>query len=146
MVTIIQAETPEHIDEARRIFIEYEKWLGVSLCFQNFQEEMDALPGKYASPAGRLLIAVENGEIAGCVAFRPINKKTCEMKRLFVRERFQGSGLGRQLLKRLISEAKNAGYKKKGSTRGYPEWERQLRCIADMGFARSSPTTRTLTK
>lgn len=139
MVTIIQAETPEHIDEARRIFIEYEKWLGVSLCFQNFQEELDALPGKYASPAGRLLIAVENGEIAGCVAFRPINKKTCEMKRLFVRERFQGSGLGRQLLKRLISEAKNAGYKKMRLDSWIPRMGTAIEMYRRHGFREIEP-------
>lgn len=108
MPEIIQATTPEHMDEARRIFTEYENWLGVSLCFQGFDEEMANLPGKYAPPSGRLLFAIEKGEVAGCVASRRLDEETCEMKRLFVRERFQGMGLGRELIDRLIDEGRRA--------------------------------------
>src|SRR3954470_1060252 len=98
MAEIIEATTPEHMDEARRLFTEYEDWLEVSLCFQGFQEELDTLPGKYAPPKGRLLFAMNGEDVAGCVAFRPIDEETCEMKRLFVRPAFQGSGLGRELI------------------------------------------------
>src|SRR6476620_10741032 len=112
MAEIIQAVTPEHMDEARKIFTEYENWLGVSLCFQGFDEEMAGLPGKYAPPGGRLLFAIENGEVAGCVASRPLDEETCEMKRLFVREKFQGLGLGSDLIEKLIAEGRISGYKK----------------------------------
>src|SRR5205085_8953027 len=90
VIEIIQAQTPDHMDEARKIFTEYENWLGVSLCFQGFDDEMAGLPGKYAPPEGRLLFAMNNGVVAGCVASRPIDEETCEMKRLFVREGSQG--------------------------------------------------------
>ena len=90
MLTIIQAETPDQIAEGREIFREYENWLGVSLCFQGFEEELAALPGKYARPNGRLLLAYSESSLVGCIAFRALDDDTCEIKRLFVREQFQG--------------------------------------------------------
>ncbi len=109
---IIQAETSEQIEQARQLFREYEKWLGVDLCFQSFEEELANLPGKYATPAGRLLLASNGEKITGCIALRKIDDETCEMKRLFVREDFRGSGLGRELIEKLISEAKEIGYRR----------------------------------
>lgn len=109
---IVQAETPEQIEQARQLFREYEKWLGVDLCFQSFEEELANLPGKYAMPSGRLLLASENEKIAGCVALRKIDDETGEMKRLFVRDMFRGSGVGRKLIEELIAEAKKIGYKR----------------------------------
>ena len=109
---IIQAETPEQIEDARRLFREYEAWLGIDLCFQSFEEELKSLPGKYAQPSGRLLLAVHNETTAGCIALRKIDDEMCEMKRLYVRDAFRGSGLGRKLIERVIEEAKEIGYKK----------------------------------
>jgi len=109
---IIQAETPAQIEEARRLFREYEAWLDVDLCFQSFEEELKNLPGKYAAPTGGLFLASVNEKIAGCVALRKIDDETSEMKRLFVRAEFRGSGLGKDLIERLIEEAKVIGYRK----------------------------------
>lgn len=109
---IIEAETPEQIAETRRLFREYEAWLGLDLCFQSFETELASLPGKYAPPTGRLLLAANADEIAGCIALRKIDDETCEMKRLFVRESFRGGGLGNALIERLITEAKAINYKR----------------------------------
>jgi len=139
MAEIIQAETPEHTDEARKIFIEYEEWLGVSLCFQGFEEELNNLPGKYAPPKGRLLFAMNDGEVAGCVAFRPLDEETCEMKRLFVRPAFQGSGLGRELLQKLIAEARTAGYKKMRLDSWIPRMGKAIEMYRRHGFYEIEP-------
>lgn len=109
---IIQAETPEQIEETRRLFREYEKWLDIDLCFQSFAEELANLPGKYAAPSGRLFLIYVEGKVAGCIALRRINDDICEMKRLFVRENFRGSGAGRILIEHLIKEAGKIGYRK----------------------------------
>jgi putative acetyltransferase len=106
----IEHAGPQHLDTVRMLFREYEAMLGEDLCFQGFEEELAGLPGKYAPPSGRLLIALEDGEAAGCVAVRPIDEHTCEMKRLFVRPAFRGVKLGRQLAVRSIEEARAAGY------------------------------------
>jgi putative acetyltransferase len=110
-VSIFQAETPEQIATARELMMEYATALGFDLCFQNFDEELRALPGKYAPPAGRLLLATWNGQAAGLVAMRALEEKgTCEMKRLFVRPGFRGKSLGRVLAEKVIAEARQAGY------------------------------------
>ena len=108
---IIQAETSAQIEDARRLFREYEAWLDVDLCFQSFEEELNTLPGKYAQSSGRLFLAFENEKPAGCIALRKIEDDICEMKRLYVRDDFRGTGLGKMLIERLIEEAKTIGYK-----------------------------------
>ncbi|HWT02322.1 MAG TPA: GNAT family N-acetyltransferase [Pyrinomonadaceae bacterium] len=108
--TFTQAESPEQVAEARELFLEYANWLGFSLCFQNFDKELAELPGAYAPPKGRLLLASQNGETAGCVALRPILDGACEMKRLYVRPAFRGQGLGRALAVRIVEEARALGY------------------------------------
>jgi ribosomal protein S18 acetylase RimI-like enzyme len=105
-----QAESEAHVEEARRLFREYEAAIGVDLCFQNFQSELDGLPGDYAPPSGRLVLAREGEATAGCVALRKIDDGVCEMKRLYVRPQFRGTGLGRRLAERLISGARLIGY------------------------------------
>jgi ribosomal protein S18 acetylase RimI-like enzyme len=109
---IFQAETAEDIEQARILFREYESWLDVDLCFQGFEAELAALPGKYAMPEGRLLLAKDVEKTAGCIALRKIDAETCEMKRLFVRQEFRGSGLGKKLAETLIEEARAIGYRK----------------------------------
>ena len=111
MLTIEQSVSGQAVVETHRLFEEYAASLGVDLCFQDFARELETLPGDYAPPAGRLLLARDDGEIAGCIALRPIDGQICEMKRLYVRPAFRGSGLGRLLVDRIISEARQAGYR-----------------------------------
>jgi putative acetyltransferase len=106
----IQPATVSDLDAVRTLFPEYANSLQVDLCFQGFEQELATLPGKYAPPQGRLLIAKQHGEAAGCVALRHYREDVCEMKRLFVRPAFRGLGLGRDLAVRIIAEAREAGY------------------------------------
>jgi putative acetyltransferase len=111
-VKFIQASQVDEIDSARELFREYEAWLGLDLCFQNFEKELAELPGAYAPPTGRLLLAFENDQLAGCVALRKLSDGVCEMKRLFLRPQFHGKGRGRELAERIIDEARRAGYQR----------------------------------
>ena len=110
MSTLLQAHTSEYIPQVRELFKEYEASIGVDLCFQNFEKELAALPGGYAPPEGRLLLACEGDDIAGCIALRKIDCQTCEMKRLYVRPAFRGSGVGRALVDAILKEAREIGY------------------------------------
>src|SRR3954449_12367470 len=92
----------EEIPAVRALFLEYGASLGFSLCFQSFDQELAALPGDYAPPNGRLLLATSNGDPAGCVALHKLESDICEMKRLYVRPRYRGKGLGRQLADKVI--------------------------------------------
>jgi putative acetyltransferase len=113
----IELRRPRTADELLRtaeIFREYAASLDVDLCFQNFEAELAALPGEYAAPAGHLLLAFVDRQLAGCGALRPLADadyaNACEMKRLYVRPRFRRFGLGRVLAQALLDEARRAGY------------------------------------
>jgi GNAT superfamily N-acetyltransferase len=110
MITIRPAEFPHHRELVRALFREYAESLGFSLCFQGFDEELAALPGKYAPPAGRLLLAWNGDDAVGCVALRPVDAGRCEMKRLYLRPSARAAGLGRRLAERICVEAREAGY------------------------------------
>ena len=112
MLTILDAVAEAQVAEARRLFEEYAASLDVDLCFQGFAQELATLPGKYSPPEGRLLLAVEEGKPAGCVALRPFGSGVCEMKRLYVRPEFRGTGIGRRLVEQIIAEARSAGYER----------------------------------
>jgi len=112
MVKIVQADLPEELQQARGLFEEYAASLGINLCFQDFANELAGLPGDYAPPYGRLLLAREEGQIAGCVALRRIDAGICEMKRLYVRPACRGKGVGRELATAIIAEARRIGYAK----------------------------------
>lgn len=109
---IIEATSPEHIEIARDLFREYQQFLNVDLCFQGFEEELASLPGKYAHPKGAILLAEHEGEIAGCVAVRPIEGETCEMKRLYVKDEFRGLAIGKKLADAIIEKARELNYQK----------------------------------
>lgn len=109
---IIEATTPQQIKIAADLFREYQQFLNVDLCFQGFEQELTTLPGKYTAPAGAILLAEHNGDIAGCVAVRLFEDNTCEMKRLYVKDEFQGLSLGRKLAEAIIVKAKTLGYEK----------------------------------
>ena len=108
---VLQAESPAQVTQARELFLEYAKSLNFDLCFQNFEAELANLPGDYAPPSGRLLLAEQNCQVVGCVALHAIDQAICEMKRLYLRPQARGQGLGRLLTERIISEARAAGYK-----------------------------------
>ncbi|MGE0330622.1 MAG: GNAT family N-acetyltransferase [Ramlibacter sp.] len=111
LITAVQAE---QLDAARDIFREYAAGLGVDLCFQSFDAELASLPGDYAPPRGTLILATIEGQVAGCVALRPLDNvdypNAAEMKRLYVRKAFRGFGLGRQLAEAVMDAARQAGY------------------------------------
>lgn len=101
----------DRLDEVETLFKEYHKHLGVDLCFQNYDEELATLPGKYAYPDGRLYVIYLEDKLAGCIALRRYDDTRCEMKRLFVREQFRGLRLGQILAEKIIHDAKTIGYK-----------------------------------
>jgi len=112
-VNLIPAHSQKHIPLVRDLFKEYAAWLGFDLCFQDFDRELAELPGDYAPPTGRLLLAMEGNQVAGCVALRRFeDDDTCEMKRLYVRPAFRGRGIGRTLAIAIIDEARTIGYKR----------------------------------
>ena len=114
-MNIINAESPQEIDDIRRLFREYEAYLNVDLCFQQFEAELANLPGRYAPPSGTLLLATDGLIAIGCGALRRLDSirgQICEMKRLYVRPEARGLGVGRQIAGRLIEEAVRLGYTK----------------------------------
>jgi GNAT superfamily N-acetyltransferase len=126
------------IADCRALFLEYQRGLGVSLCFQGFDAELAGLPGDYAPPRGRLLIARQGDALAGCVALRPLFHRDAEMKRLFVRPAHRGTGLGRLLARRVILEAGALGYESlKLDT--LPQMHPAQNLYAKLGFRDTAP-------
>lgn len=109
-IEIVQATAPDDIEHGRRLFRAYAAWLNVDLCFQDFEAELAGLPGSYAPPRGRLLLAKADGEVAGCVGLRPLEDGICEMKRLWVEPGFGGTGIGRRLTEAIVNAGHELGY------------------------------------
>lgn len=135
---IVEVTYPQDLVEVRCLFDEYAASLGVDLSYQGFGKELSGLPGAYARPRGRLLLAKVEGEAAACVALRPLDEKACEMKRLFVRPGFQKRGLARALCERLIIEAREAGYTSMVLDT-LPSMSGALRLYETLGFVRRAP-------
>lgn len=107
---IVVARTPEQFAVARQLFLAYADWLGVDLSYQNFAKELGSLPQMYGGSEGRLLLSLVDNTPAGCVGVRKINPSTCEMKRLYVQDKFRGKGIGLALAERIIQTGKELGY------------------------------------
>jgi len=112
MIEIIHAETHEQINHAKLLFMEYAFSLDFSLCFQDFDNEIDTLPGKYSPPDGFILLALSDNKCAGCIALKKLEDGVCEMKRLYVRPGYRNLGIGKLLVEKLINEAREIGYTK----------------------------------
>jgi GNAT superfamily N-acetyltransferase len=108
---VIREAASSELEWVRSLFEEYASSLGVDLSFQEFDREVSALPGDYAPPRGRLLLALRQGQPLGCVGLRPLSDDVCELKRLYVRPAARGSGLGRLLTAKAIDEARRIGYR-----------------------------------
>lgn len=112
VMQLVAGHAAEFIPTVRELFREYAASLDVDLCFQGFEQELAELPGRYAPPTGRLLLAQAGPDFAGCVALRRIDAGVCEMKRLYVRPAFRKHGLGRRLATEIISAAREIGYER----------------------------------
>ena len=138
-LTMRQAELPAHIAQARELFLEYAESLGFSLCFQSFDQELAGLPGDYAPPDGRLLIAEYRGQLAGCVALHKLESTICEMKRLYLRPQFRGKGLGRVLAETVVAEARAIGYRRMRLDTVEPVMPNAVAMYRRLGFVEIEP-------
>jgi GNAT superfamily N-acetyltransferase len=138
MSRIIFAEGENDLRQIRELFLEYADSLGVDLEFQNFKQEVADLPGDYASPRGRLFLVLSNSLPAGCGALRAISSTVCEMKRLYVRPPFRGSGLGKLLAERIIQEARKIGYDSM-LLDTLPTMTQARQLYAELGFQETQP-------
>jgi putative acetyltransferase len=137
--SVVQAESQAQIDHARELFLEYAQSLGFSLCFQNFDKELAGLPGDYAPPEGRLLLAEYDGHLAGCVALHKLEAGICEMKRLYVRPEFRGKRLGRALAEAVTAEARQIGYQSMRLDTVEPVMKDAVAMYRKLGFKEIAP-------
>jgi carbonic anhydrase len=137
---IIQAQSPAEIKQAKKLFLEYAESLEVSLCFQNFEQELAELPGAYAPPEGRLLLAYDDGGPVGCVALRRLGDRVCEMKRLYLRPGLRGKKLGRRLALAVIEQARRIGYERMRLDT-LPTMHTALALYRSLGFKEVEPYT-----
>ena len=138
-LSLRQAESPAQIAQARELFLEYAESLGFSLCFQNFDQELAGLPGDYAPPDGRLLVAEYRSQLAGCVALHKLEPGICEMKRLYLRPQLRGRGVGRALAESVIAEARTIGYRKMRLDTVAPVMPNAVAMYRRLGFVEIEP-------
>jgi GNAT superfamily N-acetyltransferase len=136
----VRAAQPEDLDEVRALLSAYARALPFALDFQDFDEEVATLPGRYAPPGGALLVGGIDGRIVGCVGVRGLDGETCEMKRLYVSETARGSGLGRVLAEASIVEARRLGYRRMRLDT-VPGMETAQALYARLGFTEIEPYT-----
>ena len=138
-LTIVQAESPTQIAQARELFLEYADSLGFSLCFQSFDQELAGLPGDYAPPGGRLFLAHYRDQLAGCVALHGLDPGICEMKRLYLRPPLRGRGVGRALAEAVIAEARTIGYARMRLDTVEPVMPNAVAMYRRLGFKEIAP-------
>jgi putative acetyltransferase len=131
----VSAESPAQVAEVRRLFLEYAQSLSFSLCFQGFDQELAGLPGDYAPPEGGLLLAAYQGEAAGCVALHRLEREICEMKRLYLRPKFRGQGMGRALAETVVARARSLGYRRMRLDTVEPAMADAVALYRQLGFA-----------
>lgn len=111
---IIQVQTASELQQIKELFREYYAFLAhdhaLDISYQGIEDELATLPGKFAPPEGRLIMAVTSEQPIGCAALRPIDTRVCELKRMFVLPQFRRQGVGRALSKRLVEDARAIGY------------------------------------
>jgi GNAT superfamily N-acetyltransferase len=138
MSEIRPADPNKDLPVVRRLFREYAAGLGIDLCFQGFEAELATLPGRYAPPRGRLLLAWSDGEPVGCAALRPLEGDACEMKRLYVQPAARGCQLGRRLAQGICEEARKAGYRRIFLDT-LPTMSAAMRLYSELGFKAVEP-------
>lgn len=138
MTTIVRAQTPAQLSDLRRLLAEYVGSLPVDIAYERFAREWAELPGAYGPPRGELLMAAVGGEAAGCVALRPIDADTGEMKRFYVRPTFRGCGLGRALAGAVVDAARRIGYRRL-LLDTHPTMTAAISLYRSMGFRETSP-------
>jgi len=138
MTEITHVHTADDLKQVKVLFQEYAESLGFDLCFQDFEEELRSLPGNYSPPHGALLVAKQDGEITGCVAVRPLSSEVCEMKRLYVRAKHTGKGIGRALASTIIEEAAKSEYKAMRLDT-LPSMKEAIRLYESLGFQPTQP-------
>jgi len=138
VLKIVPATAAQDLKDVRILFGEYSTLVAEALCFQGFDKELEALPGDYAPPAGALLIARDEETAAGCVALRRLDPTTGEMKRMYVRDAYRGSGVGRRLAVAIIEEARKRGYSRV-MLDTLPKLAPAIALYRDLGFRETGP-------
>jgi len=138
MTDIKPARFPDDLEQVVAIFREYIASPTVDLGFQDYEAEFAALPGKYAAPGGRLLLAWKGQAVVGCAALRRVDETTCEMKRVYVRPIARGENLGRRLVESILTEARAAGYSRV-CLDVLPEFTAAQRIYESLGFLPAEP-------
>jgi putative acetyltransferase len=111
-IVLRDAAGVDDLSRVRELFLEYAAWLKVDLCFQGFEAELAALPGRYSPPDGRLLLAMDGDAAAGCIALRRFDTQAGEVKRMYVRPAWRGRGLGDRMASAMIDAARGIGYRR----------------------------------
>ena len=140
MSEIVEAVSPEQIEQVRTLFTEYRAELAVEPCFRTFDAEIASLPGSYAAPRGKLLLARVVGQPVGCIGLRPFPiEGSCEMKRLYVRPPFRGDKIGRELAERIVQEARRLGYRSMRLDSHPPSMGAAVKMYRRLGFVEVEP-------